>query len=88
MKCMETWYKASTSGYCSRELKRNSTVVYSLHLAIDVTSVSATGNYFTPTQLSLTINHRKHKPKKITRRHKRGSIGPLPSTFDIYYSSD
>ena len=25
---MKTWYEASTSGYCSRELKRNLKVVY------------------------------------------------------------
>ena len=28
-KCMETWYEASTSGCCSRELKRHSRVVWS-----------------------------------------------------------
>ena len=28
-KCMKTWHEASTSGYCSRELKRNSKVVES-----------------------------------------------------------
>ena len=27
-KCMKTWHKASTSGYCSRELKSNWKVVY------------------------------------------------------------
>ena len=31
-KCMKTWHEASTSGY-SRELKRNSKVVYCLTLA-------------------------------------------------------
>ena len=27
-KCMKTWHEASTSGCCSRELKRNSKVPY------------------------------------------------------------
>ena len=27
-KCMKTWHEASTSGYCLRELKCNSKVVY------------------------------------------------------------
>ena len=27
-KCMKTWHEASASGYCSRELKRTSKVVY------------------------------------------------------------
>ena len=27
-KCMKTWHEASTSGHCSRELNRNSKVVY------------------------------------------------------------
>ena len=29
-KCMKTWHKSSTSGYCSRELKRNSEMGFSL----------------------------------------------------------
>ena len=31
---------------------------------------------------AVTLNPRRHKVKKVTRRHGGGSIGPLPSTFD------
>ena len=35
------------------------------------------------------INPRRHKVKKVTRRHRGGeSIGPLPSTFDTIQPID
>ena len=39
---------------------------------------------------SNTLNPRRHKVKKVTRRHKGGggSIGPLPSTFDTIHTID
>ena len=42
------------------------------------------------TCIIIKINPRRHKVKKVTRRHKGGggglgSIGPLPSTFDTIH---
>ena len=44
-----------------------------------------------PTPSLNMVNPRRHKVKKVTRRHKGGgggSIGPLPSTFDTIHPID
>ena len=36
----------------------------------------------------MIINPRRHRVKKVTQRHRGGSIGPLPSTFDTIHPID
>ena len=36
IKCTKTWHAALTSGYCSRDLKRNSKVVYTTRLQFGI----------------------------------------------------
>ena len=46
-------------------------------------------NNFGQDELQQLINPRRHKLKKVTRRHKGGgSMGPLPSTFDTIHPID
>ena len=42
-KCMKTWQEASTSGYCSRELKRKTKVVY---LPVKYIGIAFTGRSY------------------------------------------